>query len=157
MKNDIRISGNIIGGRQGVAYIRNSGKFPVIEINLDVPSAEYGEVRFETIRGGRTAYVTGTVCAEDGSLFATCYGSSIKASSGYDDLAEMIHESSLPKIRENEPVAIVMHSPSGRYGQIALYKVPKVNTRCSVIATFEVLNENEMAQIRQDAEAWCNI
>lgn len=162
MKNDIQINGNIIGGRQGWAYICNSMKFAVLKANMDKEQKYEDFKTFGNVRvawnglQGHELIAVGTLEVESGKWSIGGHGCCIKASFGFDDMVKSIEESNLQVIRKDDIIAVATFSNKIEFAWLSLFKVSSINSNCTTMAELIPLNEDEMAEIKKDAERWCN-
>ena len=161
MKNDIQINGNIIGGRQGWAYICNSMKFAVLKADMDKEQEyddykTFGKVRvIWNYRGHENASV-GTLEVENGKWSIGSWGCCLKAGFGFHDMVKSIEESNLQVIRKDDVIAVATFSNKIEFAWLSLFKVSSIDSNCTTMAELIPLNEDEMAEIKKDAERWCN-
>lgn len=160
MTNDIRVTGNMIDGRQGWAYICNSMKFEVLKVDID-KKQEYDDYKtFEkvkvvtTYRGQDLGHTTTLECCE-GEWALGCGGCMLTADFGYSDMKELIENAGLPVVREGDVVALAMFSKSAKLAYLMLYKIGKVDPHCQTVAKLIKLTDDEMAQVAKDADRWC--
>lgn len=164
-KNDIKVAGNMIGGRQGWAYICNSGKFAVLKCD-HTAKQEYKEyhtwknvkVRLAWNYCGNENY-DNAYLAWDGQHGEGQYefaggGAMLKASFDMHDALEMIDNANAPIIRANDIVAIA-HIFNDSVA-VSLYRVGRIDIHCSTKATMKMLTEDEMNEVKQNADRWCN-
>lgn len=152
---------NMIGGRQGWAYICNSRKFAVLKADLDKEQEyetykTYGEVKViaETKTHGELP-VTARLADSEGTYKLTSWGCGIHSQFNFHDMMELIEEANLPQVRENEVVAVAEYSKEFKQVILKLFKVGKLNIHCQTVATLNELTEEEMKDIVKDAEKWC--
>lgn len=160
-KNDIQINGNIIGGRQGFAYICNSMIYEVLKADLDKEQeykgySQFGKVRVIKKYKDTEIAIEGTLEAEDGKWTIGGSGCCLKAGFGFSDMMNSIEEASLPRLHEGDIVAIAMYSKKIEFASLSLFKVGKIDSNCMVMAHLIPLDEAEMNIVRQDTERWCN-
>lgn len=164
-RNEINVVANMITGRQGWAYVCNSGKFPVIDVDLNLRQEYetyliYSKVRLAWEHRGQELYKTCTVAhqLEDDDnkdvWELTSGGACLSSSFTYGDAIQMMNEARLPIVRKGEVAAIITHSQS--YAFISLVKVTHVDINCMTTAILEPLTDDEMAEFVKDANAWCN-
>lgn len=161
MRNDIQINGNIIGGRQGWAYVCNSMRFSVLKADID-KEQEYDDFKiFDEVRviwnyrGHENASV-GTLEVENGKWSIGSCGCCLKAGFGFSDMIKSIEESNLQTIRKDEVVAIALFSSKFEFATLNLFKVGSIDTNCQIMTTLIPLTDDEMQEIKNDAERWCN-
>ena len=162
-KYDIQVKGNSIGGRQGYAYILNSGEFAVLRADLD-KNQEYDD--FKTYSGVRLAWnYRGHELLKDCTLAWSGengrdvwelknYGSCLSASFGLSDVLEMIESANTPIVRKGDIVAIARYSKE--WASISLFKCARIDIHCSTSAVFEPLSDDEMNEIVARANKWLN-
>ncbi len=162
MKNDITLNGNIIGGRQGFAYICNSRKYPVVKIDLEAPQEyddykTFGKIRVLKSYKDRDLVVTSTVEYEKGEGFSLGgHGTCITSSFSFNDMQQLVEEANLQAVREDDIIALAMTLNSIKFMELALYRVGKVDIHCTTIAKLISLTDEEMKEVKADADAWCN-
>lgn len=162
MKNEIIISSNIIGGRQGSAYICNSRRFRVFYIDLDMPQryADFKafcpcKVVYSTRNHGELDVVGQIEFNENKWQIGGNGGVCLSADFGFDDISKMVTNAGLQTVREGETVALAFVSRSCRVATLNLFKVGRVDPHCMTIAQLIPLNDEEMEQIKIDADKWC--
>lgn len=162
MTNDIKVVKNMIGGRQGWAYICNSMKFAVLKADLDAPQEypnyfEYGNVKVVTKAraGERELAHEGQLVCEDGVYKITSGGCMLSGSFGFEDGMELIENANIPTMREGDIVAIARYSKQTRTALLLLYKVGKIDMFCQTMTRLTELTDDEMAQVAKDADRWC--
>lgn len=161
MRNDIQINGNIFGGRQGWAYICNSMRFAVLKADME-KEQEYDSFKtFEKVRviwnyKGHENAMSARLEVENGNWAIGNGGCCIKADFGFYDMIESIEDANCPIIRENDVVAIALYSADIHFASLNLFKVGKIDINCQVVARLIPLSEDEMQEIKADAEKWCN-
>ncbi len=168
MRNDIKTSENAIGGRQGWAYVCNSGRFVVLKADLDKEQEyddfkEYGTVRVVWNYRGRENYHATTLAwnaCHGTARWELCSGGCCLSSSfGVYDAVEMIEETQAPIVRAGDIVAIASYSVDSDYkmAELRLFKISdRIDIHCQVTATLIPLTEEEMKQVAIDADKWCN-
>jgi hypothetical protein len=162
MKNDITLNGNIIGGRQGFAYICNSRKYPVVKIDLEAPQEyddykTFGKIRVLKSYKDRDLVVTSTVEYEKGEGFSLGgHGTCITSSFSFNDMEQLVEEANLQAVREGDIIALAMTLNSIKFMELALYRVGKVDIHCTTIANLIPLTDEEMKEVKADVDAWCN-
>ena len=162
-KFDIQVKGNSIGGRQGWAYICNSGEVTVLKANLDLPQEyedykTFGNVRVTWNYSGQKHYKTcqfaKNKCNREVARWElTSGGSCLSSSFGLHDAIEMIEDSQSQVVNENDVVAIASYSKETAY--IQLYRVGKVDICCETVAVLNPLTEEEMQEVVAHANKWC--
>ena len=161
MRNDITIGGNVIGGRQGWAYTCNSNEITVLKVDLD-KKHEYEEYKtFDMVKvawnyRGNESHVDGRLEVENGKWVIGGWGCCIHSQFGYGDMKELIEGSNRQIIKEGKIVALAMISEEYKVATLALFKVGKVNIHCQVIAHLEPLTDEEMEEVRVNANRWCD-
>lgn len=159
--NDIKINGNVIGGRQGWAYICNSMKFAVLKADME-KEHEYDDYRvFEKVRvvyshRGSESLSEAQLEVEKGEWFIGSWGCCIKSSFGFHDMMKSIEQANSPIIREGDVVAIALYSDKIEFASLSLFKVGKVDINCQVVARLNPLTDEEMQKVKDDADRWCN-
>lgn len=162
-KNDIQINGSYIYGRQGWAYICNSTKYVVLQADMTEKDKEksyrqFGKVRVakKSLRGDKEIIVTGTFEVEGSRWMVGGSGCCITSSFGYCDMKELMENASAPVLRKDDIVAIAINMPDVEFAALYMCKVGSIDTNCMVMTEFIPLSEEEMEQLRVDAENWCN-
>lgn len=165
--NDIQIKGNFIGGRQGYAYTFNSGKIKTVKIDLD-KKQEYDtykswrdiiKVNKQTSRGsidvtcsiGQTINADGTLVWE-----ITSWGCCLSGSFGYSDLMELANSANLPIVQTEDIVGLCQFSDESKFAYVQLFKVGRVDINCQTVAKLIPLNDDEMQEVAEKANRWCN-
>lgn len=162
MKYDIKRCANMIGGRQGWAYVCNSMRFAVLVADKDLPQEydeykTYGKVRVvKQYKDGAEMAVTGTLACENGKWSISGGGCGIHAQFTYDDAKELVIGANTPVIRKDDVVAIAQHSDNSRFISLMLYKVGAIDIHCTTICRLVELSDDEMEQVMKDAERWCD-
>ena len=157
---DIVVSGNFIGGRQGYAYIFNSGKIKSVKCDLD-KKQEYDsfhtydkiKVAIETKSHGVMDHV-GTVEWNNGKWEIGQSGCCISSHFGFHDAMEMADNANLPIVMKGQIVALFQYSDSKRTCKIELCKVDHVNEFCTTLAGLRPLTDDEMQEVVQDVNNW---
>lgn len=160
-KNDIQINGNVIGGRQGWAYICNSMKFAVLKADLEQDQEydsfkTFGNVRVIWDYRGTDSCMTGTLEVENGKWSIGSWGCCIKADFGFHDMIESINDANLPVIRKDDVVAIAMYSDRIDFASLSLFRVGRIDINCQTVTRLTPLTDEEMQEIKKDADRWCN-
>lgn len=165
-RNDIKTSANSIGGRQGWAYICNSGKFPVLKADFSTPSKyeddyrDFGNAaRIAWNYRGHENYKTCSLDCEAGEFSFGSGGACLSARFGFDDALELVADANLPIIRPNDIVAIaeILDNGTQKGIKLEMFKLSsRIDINCMTVARLEALSEDEMAEIVADAERWCN-
>lgn len=162
MKYDIKISDNKIGGRQGYAYVCNSGEVKVLTANRDLPQEyddykQYGKVRVVWNYRGQESYKTCTLTWDSESTYCwklTSGGTMLSASFGYYDLMEMVEDAQSQILRPDDVIAIVSYT--SKVVIVKLYKLGRVDIHCSIVASLIELSDEEMAEVKAKALRWLN-
>lgn len=164
-KFDIRTAGNMIGGRQGWAYICNSGKFAVLKADLDAPQEydtykTYSKARVvKTYKDGRTMPITATLAhdtKDNKNVWQmTSWGCGISSSFGYHDMEELIENATIPTMKQDEIVVVTTFSKIFKFAGLMLFKVKHVDIHCQTTAILEPLTDEEMYSVVADADRWC--
>ena len=163
MKYDIKRVANMIGGRQGWAYICNSTRFAVLMADKDMPQ-EYGEeyqtfgqVRvIKTYKDGSETAITGTLELDNGKWKIGCGGVGIHAGFGFSDAMELVNNANMPIVRKDDVVAIAQFSKKESFISLMLYKIGNVDPHCTTVTSLTPLSDEEMEQVMKDAERWCD-
>lgn len=162
MSNDIQIASNIIDGRQGWAYICNSRRFSVFVIDLD-KKHEYEDfkqfgrcnVAYNSAHHGElTAH--GTVEFSEGKWQIGGGGVGIHSGFDFSDRYELLENANTPTVKAGEVVALAFTSKVSAVSILNLFKVGKVDPHCMTIAKLTPLTDDEMKQVKIDADKWCN-
>lgn len=162
MKYDITVSGNIIGGRQGFAYICNSGKFAVLKADVEKEQEYEGFNQFEEVkverqtRSNNALHAVGTLVCENAKWYITGGGACLHSSFGFSDMTSLVNNAQLPIVKENDIVAVALISKKCDFVWLNLYKVGRVDLNCITMATLTPLTEDEMNAVAKDAERWCD-
>ena len=164
MKYDIQVKNNSIGGRQGWAYVCNSGEIAVLKANLDSKQEyddfkTYGKVRVVWNYRGREHFKPTTLewnaCHGDARWELGSGGCCLSGSFGLSDALDMIEETQTPIVRAGQIVAIASYSSQTAY--IQLYRVSdRIDVNCQTVATFKPLTDEEMNEVKQNAVKWLN-
>ena len=163
VKYDIRTAGNSIGGRQGWAYVCNSGEVTVLKADLDKPQEYKDYEQFEDAKvvwnyRGTEAYHTCTLarnsCHGEAFWELSSSGCALTASFGLSDAMEMIHNAQLPIVRTDKVIAIAQYNSKAAF--LSLYKVDKVDIHCSTVAKLIPLNDEEMSKVLKNINKWLN-
>ena len=162
-KYDITVAGNSIGGRQGWAYIGNSGEVVVLKADLDKPQ-EYKE--YQEFCNARVAWnynnsesykpctLAHNSCYGEPYWELTSGGCGISAHFGYHDAMELINNAQMPIIKADSVVAIAKYT-SKTVG-VSLYKLGRVDIHCQTVAKLIPLNEEEMNEVVRKINVWLN-
>lgn len=159
--NDIQINGNVIGGRQGWAYTCNSMKITVLKVDLD-KEQEYKDYQtFEMVNviwnyHGEESRADGQLECEKGEWSIGGFGACLHSQFTFSDMFESIESSNRQVIREGQIVALALFSKSLEVATLSLYKVGKVNIHCQTMAHLIPLTDEEMQEVKKNANDWCN-
>lgn len=166
-KNDIKISGNSIGGRQGWAYICNSAKFAVLKADFSIPT-EYENSDYRNFGNnvariawnyrGHESYKTCSLDYEDGKFSFGSAGCCLSARFGFSDALELVADANLPIIRPNDIVAIakIIEHDGDKSLLLSLFKLSeRVDVNCMTVASLIPLTDEEMKKVADDADRWC--
>lgn len=164
MKNEIIINGNLINGRQGFAYICNSMRFSVLKADMDSVDSDkasdgyktFGKVRVVWSHRGNEIHSVGELEVENGKWSIGGWGCTLKSRFGFSDMVESVEEANLPVIRKDDVVAVAMISKQCDFVWLSLYRVGKIDPHCMKMADLKPLTDEEMQEIKKDADAWCN-
>lgn len=159
MRNEIIVSGNTIGGRQGFAYICNSMKYPVLIADIDKHQGENGYCQFDTVRvvwkyKGKEMPLEGILEVEDGKWSVGNGGCCLSSSFTYSDMVDSILNANAPIIREGQVIAIVLKSDKAKHCWLMMFKVGKLDINCTTMCELIDPTEDEMKEITKDAEKW---
>ena len=159
--HDIKVNGNIIGGRQGYAYICNSMKFAVLMADMDKDQKyedyqTFGKVRVAYTHRGHESFTVGTLEVEKGNWSIGSWGCCLHSQFGFTDMYESIQEANVPVIRKGDIVAIALHSKKIEFVSIMLFKVGAVDSNCQTVTRFIPLTDEEMENVKKDGNAWVN-
>lgn len=159
MRDEIIISGNTIGGRQGFAYVCNSMKYPVLIADIDKHQGENGYCRFDTVRvvwnhRGKEMPVEGTLEVEDGKWSIGNGGCCLSASFTYSDMVESITNANAPVIREGQVIAVALKSDKAKHCWLMMFKVGKLDIHCTTMCELIDLTDDEMKEVVADAKRW---
>lgn len=157
MKYDIKVVGNGIGGRQGFAYVCNSGEIKVLEANLEQEQeytdyATYGKAKLAWNYRDRKHYKPCQLAFNQGKWEFASHGACISGSFGYHDAMESIREAQLQTLDEGDIVAIAQYTPKNVFLQ--LFKLGKVNINCMTAASLIPLTDEEMTEVVKNAKRW---
>lgn len=158
---DIRVSGNLLGGRQGFAYACNSGDFTVIPIEIDNATKEggtfhkFGTVRIPKSFNGRSSYIKGSLECSEGKWMIGGYGCCIKSDFGFNDMDELVSDATSPVVEPGKPFVVAWIFREIGNVSLNFFKIDKVDPHCTVIANLIPLSDEEMESIRKDAKEWC--
>ena len=144
-RNDIKTCLHSIGGRQGWAYICNSGKFPVIKADFSTPTKYDDKTCSLDYSEGEFSFGSGGCC--------------LSARFGFDDALELVADANLPIIRPNDIVAIakIVNKADGQAIVLEMFKLSgRIDINCMTVAKLEPLSDEEMKELVADAERWCN-
>ncbi len=161
---DIRVNGNSIGGRQGWAYVCNSGEIAVLKADLDASQEyndyrQYGKVRaiweYKNRENYKTCRLVNDRCDGGNSWELKSGGCCLSASFTVYDAFDMIDDSQLPIVKRNGIVAVASYSKQSDSASIQLFKLSRVDINCQTVATLIPLTDDEMNDIKKRAEQWC--
>lgn len=166
-RNDIKTCLHSIGGRQGWAYICNSGKFPVIKADFTTPTKyddsdyrDFGNAaRIAWTYRGHESYKTCSLDYSEGEFSFGSGGCCLSARFGFDDALELVADANLPIIRPNDIVAIakIVNKADEQAIVLEMFKLSgRVDINCMTVAKLEPLSDEEMKELVADAERWCN-
>lgn len=160
-RNDIKVAGNMISGRQGWAYICNSAKFAITEVDMDKAQEydtfkQYGKVKVAVPYRNDELHMVGEIEWNEGKWQIGGHGSMLKASFGYRDMTELIAGAQLPIVRKDDIIVLAHKSDKLGFAWLALFKVGRIDTNCMTMAHLEPLTEEEMQEVANDADRWCN-
>ena len=161
MKLDIQINGNYIGGRQGWAYICNSMRFAVLKADLEKEQEyddfkTFGNVKVIWNYRGEENGSVGTLEVSEGKWKIGGHGCCIKSSFGFSDMMDGIDNANLPIIRKDDIVAIAMYDKGNEIAILGLYRVGRIDINCMTMTSLTPLTDEEMQEVKKDAERWCN-
>lgn len=160
MANEIIINGNVIGGRQGWAYICNSMRFSVLKVDLD-REQEYEDyktfdyVRIVTEYRGKEIPHDGQLEISEGKWQIGGWGCGIHSQFGFGDMYNLINEANRQVLRQDSIIALATFSKDHKVATLSLYKLGKIDPFCQVISRLIPLSDEEMEQIKTDADRWC--
>lgn len=159
---DIQTKNNSIGGRQGWAYVCNSGEVKVLKANLDLPQKyedykTYGNVRVVWNYRGRENYKTcqlaWNACDGKANWELTSGGCFLSSSFGLRDAIELIEDSQCQVLRKDDIVAIASYSKKQAF--IQLYKLDgRIDINCQTVATLRPLTDDEMSEVVTNVNRW---
>lgn len=155
---DIITNGNMISGRQGWAYICNSGEVKVLEADMEKPQEydtyeTFGKAKVVNHRGN--AYTCTLARSKKDEKWTWSFGSAgtcIHSDFGYSDAMELVENAQLAKIEEGDIVAIAKHT-SDKVA-LELFRLSRVNSGCMTVATLKELTEEEMIEVGTAATRW---
>lgn len=158
---DVKVSGNIISGRQGVAYVYNSNKIVNLVADMDLPQKYdtykvFGKAKVAWTYRGRENGSVGTLEMEDGRWFIGSGGCCLADRFTFEDVVELVENSQAPLLHEGHLVAITLLSKNNRIASTQLYKCGKVNIHCMEMAELIPLTEDEMLNVVADVKQWCS-
>ena len=158
---DIKTANNLIGGRQGWAYVCNAHEIPVLVANLDNHSEydaknyrEFSTVNVYVNNKMGDFTVDGTLTLSNGKWEVTSGGCGISASFNYHDTKRLIDRATAPVIHKDQVVAIAMYSDEYGVSCLQLCKARRIDPHCMVICDLEPITEDEMKDVVKDAERW---
>lgn len=156
---DVKIGGNIISGRQGLAYVYNSGNFKNVAADVDMEQEyreqmylQFGKVNVQA--ANRDYKKDGTLVCDNGEWKITGGGCCLSARFGYYDIMELLENSMLVNIKAGDLVAITMYSKKDEYTLTTLFRLSSVDYNCMTLAKLIPLTDEEMEQIKKDVIAW---
>ncbi len=160
MKCDVKVAGNVIGGRQGWAYIGNSNEIPVLKADMDAEQEykdfkKYGKVRFAWNYHGEDIFEVGTLEYFEEKWSIGSYGACLSDNFGYHDAMELIEASQLPIVRAGQFVAIAQYTKEKAW--ITLWKAGRINVNCSTVTAFEPLTDEEMEEVKKRVIKWADM
>lgn len=155
---DIITNGNLISGRQGWAYICNSGEVKVLTADMEKAQEydtfeKFGKARIINHRGN--AYTCTLERSKENEKWKWKFGrggTCIHNSFGYSDAMELVENAQLAKIEEGDIVAIAKHT-SDKVA-LELFRLSRVNSGCMTVATLKELDEEEMIEVGRAATRW---
>lgn len=159
---DVRVGSNLIGGRQGLAYVCNSGKIVNImaDANLVQKYSEDGYFQYDTkvkVQPERYDFgITGTLINEKGDWQIVSGGCCLSSSFTFQDHMEMLQESTLPAIQEGDIIALNLVNKKDEFILTLLYKLSKVKPHCMTLAHLIPLTDEEMEEVKQDVIRWAS-
>lgn len=156
---DVTTEDNTIRGRQGLAYVFNSGEIKSVKIDIDKPQQyhdykEYENIKVHQERKTYSLNAVGTVSWEEGRWIITGGGYGISSRFGFEDIMEMADNANLPIVGNNDIVALLIYSKTKRFAQVNLMKVQNIDIHCTVVANLVPLNDEEMAQVVKNVYRW---
>ncbi len=123
-----------LNDRQEIAYVMNSGRFPVIRINLETAKQGYdglyiGDlVKILTPTKTHHLYVVGNVFYSRGSggkFYVLSKGKGLKDSFGYSDVMKMLKSSQAPVISADDVVILIEDYPKIKLCKVRVMKLGK--------------------------------
>lgn len=161
MKVDVKVSGNMIDGRQGWAYVCNSGNVVVLKADMDAPQEyddykTFGQLKVGFNHRGHESFGYGHLEVEKGKWSIGGWGCGIHADFGFSDMMELIDGAGLPKVRQDDIVAVALYTKELRAATLSLFKVGRVDINCMTIARLIPLTDEEMKEVAQDVNRWVN-
>lgn len=164
MRYDIKYLCNVIGGRQGWAYVCNSHEIPVLKADMVAGKTEFDNYyKFNTVNvkytrkgyNGRNDEIRikdGTLVCDEGKWKITSAGCCISASFTYHDAMKMVENANAPIIEVGKVVAIAKCTEMQI--SLELFKVGKVDSQCVVVCDLIPLDNDEMQSIVDDIYKW---
>lgn len=158
--NDIVVAANMIGGRQGWAYICNSGEVTVLKADLEKKQEYddykiYGKVKAADRRGlPHTCELVYNECDGKSRYELSSGGCCLSASFGYRDAMELIEEAGLQTVQKDDIVAVAEYT--SKTVMLKLFKISSVDIFCTTAAHFIPLTDEEMQEVVRNANRWCN-
>ncbi len=158
-KADVRTAGNMIEGRQGWAYVCNSGNIVVLEADMDQEQKYedlqiFGPVKVGYTHRGFNGYVEATLKANNSAWYLGSSGAMLAKDFTFYDQLDCIKFANYPKVEEGSIVAVAMYSKKSTIATLALFKAGKVDVGCMTVANLIPLNEEEMKQVENDVIKW---
>lgn len=134
--------------RYEIAKLLNFGKYPVLALDLakdklaDFEGCYYGQkVGWweENRRTGDKYLWHGNLgyWGDTKQLSISSDNACLKASFGYQDVAEDLANAQAPVIKENSPVVIIIHDSKKRVACVCLADIGKINNHCQTATTIE--------------------
>ena len=157
---------NVVMGRNITAYVYNSGKFPVIEADIDKfirpgeDSTSFDAVSVDVYRKKKNEYIRahGRLYRKPtghGYQYSVLSGGAcISASFTFGDVIEMMENAKAPVIKEGDVVVIPLVSKKDGFIVSQMMKVGRCETGYITITDFTPLSEEEMESLTEDAIRW---
>jgi len=168
-KADVKVIGNVISGRQGVAYVFNSGKIKSVIADIDAEQeyADRGYCRWKDVikvHKDTTRYSlekVGSLVEEldenkNVSWKITGGGSCLSASFGFEDVLEDAINANLPTVSTDDILAVAQISKKSKIYLISLFKVGSIDINCQVMARLTPLTDEEMKEVVAKINRWVN-
>ena len=161
MKNDIKIHGNIISGRQGWAYICNSMKFAVLKADMSKEQEYEDYKRFDKVRVAKEyrnheLVHVGQLEVNKGKWSIGGWGCCISADFGFSDMMKSVEESNMQVVRKGDIVAIALIMSDIEFVSLMLFRAGAIDMNCMTMTDLTPLTDEEMQEVKEDAERWCN-